>query len=168
MSIVALKRKSFTQFGSAHVDKQGVFSLNGTTRHPPASLGRAIQPTPMRGADPVGHGCGRRCRVPGRFARICGSSYPRIIKRTCEPFQTVVHPSVKNTSGRLENLYLGIHPVVKRIDTSMSFYSNNQRVVERHVVNPLQVCPPFFKDVGPMPYRDYVIVATTPCIAANP
>ena len=117
MSIVALKRKSFTQFGKGHVDNKGVFSLNGNT---------------------------------------------------CEPFQTVIHPSVKNQSGRLDRLYLGIRPVAKRTDKDISSFFNNQRVVQRHVVNPLQVCPPFFKDVGPMPYRDYVIMTSTPCITANP
>ena len=168
MSIVALKRKSLTQFGKAHVDHKGVFSLNGNTRHPPPTLGRSIQPTPMKGPEPKGHGCGRRCRLSGRFARICGNSYPKVIHRTCEPFQTVVHPSVKNQSGRLDRVHLGIHPVVKRTDKDISFLFNSQRVIQRHVVNPLQVCPPFFKDVGPMPYRDYVIMASTPCITANP
>ena len=52
MSIVALKRKSLTQFGKGHVDKKGVFSLNGAMRHPPPTLGRSIQPTPMKGPEP--------------------------------------------------------------------------------------------------------------------
>lgn len=172
MSIVALKRKSFTQFGKGHVDKQGVFSLNGTNRHPPPTLGRSIQPTPMKGPDPKGHGCGRRCRLSGRFARICGNSFPRVIHSTCESFQTAVHPSVKNQSGRLDRVHLGIHPVAKRPDTDLSFLVNRRScVIERHVVNPvntLRICHPFFKDVGPMPYRDYLLKTTAPCIYENP
>jgi len=169
MSIVALKRKSLTQFGKGHVDKKGVFSLNGAMRHPPPTLGRSIQPTPMKGPEPKGHGCGRRCRVPGRFARICGDSYPKVIHRTCETFQTAVHPSVKNQSGRMDRLHLGVRTVAKRVDTDLSSLVQRRCCpLERHVVDPLQVCPPFFKDVGPMPYRDYVIKASTPCITANP
>jgi len=114
----------------------------------------------MKGPEPKGYGCGRRCRLSGRFARICGSSYPRIIHQTCEAFQTEIHPSVKNQSGRLERVYLGIHPVVKRTPKDISFYVSRQRTIERHVVNPLQLCPPFFKDVGPLPYSDYLILSS--------
>ena len=171
MSIVALKRKSLTQFGKAHVDHKGVFSLNGTTRHPPPTLGRSIQPTPMKGPEPKGHGCGRRCRVPGRFARICGDSYPRVIHSTCEPFQTLVHPSVKNQSGRLARLHLG-KPVAKHPDTDLSALIQRRFCIlerlEINKVNPLQVCPPFFKEVGSMSYNEYLLQTTSSCTYESP
>jgi hypothetical protein len=166
MSIVALKRKSFTQYGRAHVDAKGVFSLNGTTRHPPPTLGRSIYPTPMKGPDPKGHGCGRRCRVPGRFARICGSSYPVIIHHTCETVQTEVHPSVKNTSARLATVHLGIKPVVQEFTEDMSSYTNAQRSILRQEVS-TNPCGPFVKEVGPLAYRDYLILRTTPCMLSK-
>lgn len=166
MSIVALKRKSLTQYGRGHVDAKGVFSLNGTTRHPPPTLGRTTYGTPMRGPAPMGHGCGKRCRVPGRFARVCGESYPVVVHNTCETVQTAVHPSVKNS--RLDTLHLGINPVVKRSDKDISSHTDAQRVVVRHEVDLTQKCPPFYKDVGPLPYRDYLILRTTTCIANNP
>lgn len=166
MSIVALKRKSLTQYGKGHVDKNGVFSINGTVRHPPPTLGRTVYGTPMRGPEPMGHGCGKRCRVPGRFARVCGESYPVVIHNTCETVQTEVHPSVKQS--RLDTLHLGIKPVVKRSEKDMSYYTNSQRVIVRHEVDLNQTCPPFFKDVGPIPYRDYVILKTTDCLTNNP
>jgi hypothetical protein len=102
--------------------------------------------------------------LSGRFARICGNSFPRVIHSTCDTFQTEVHPSVKNQSGRLDRLHLG-KPIAKHVDTDLSFLVKRTSCpLERHVANPLQVCPPFFKDIGPMPYRDYIIKATAPCI----
>jgi hypothetical protein len=168
MSIVALKRKSSTQYGS-HVDAKGVFSLNGMLRHPPPSLGRPQYPTPMKGAYTKGHGCGRRCRVPGRYARICGSSYPVVIHHTCETVQTEVHPSVKNTSGRLGRLRLGIHPVVQTFTQDMSAYTKTQLCSHRQeVVTTCTPCRPYFKETETVSHVDRLIALTTPCILANP
>lgn len=167
MSIVALKRKSFTQYGKGHVDAKGVFSLNGTSRHP-SSLGRAFYGTPMKGPDPKGHGCGRRCRVPGRFARICGSSYPVVIHSTCETLQTEVHPSVKNTSAVLGKLHLGKQYAVSPIpDISSSI----QPCIIRHVVD--ETCHPctvpysLFKEKEQIAYEDYLRIKTANCNLQN-
>jgi|LauGreDrversion4_2_1035121.scaffolds.fasta_scaffold03190_3 hypothetical protein len=171
MSIVALKRKSFTQYGRGHVDAKGVFSLNGTYRHPPPSLGRPVYPTPMKGSEPKGHGCGRRCRVPGRYARICGSSYPVVVHHTCETVQTAIHPSVKNTSARLATLHLGINPVARTLVQDMSSYTKSQLCLQRQEVDEQKKCTPcvkIFKEMGPISYTDRLTAKTTPCILANP
>lgn len=164
MSIVALKRKSMTQYGKGHVDAKGVFSLNGTVRHPPPTLGRSIYPTPMKGPDPKGHGCGRRCRVPGRFARICGSSYPIEIHYTCETVQTEVHPSVKNTSARLNTLHIGKTLVTDSSIQDISAYHKSQTcVVRQAVTDTCSPCHPVFKEVNQLPYTDYLLKKTLEC-----
>lgn len=161
MSIVALKRKSMTQYGRSHIDAKGVFSINGTVRHPPPTLGRSIYPTPMKGPDPKGHGCGKRCRVPGRFARICGSSYPVVIHHTCETVQTEVHPSVKNTSARLGTLYLGITPVAVPSIQDISDYNKTQTcIIRQEVTDTCTPCHTVFKEVNQLPYSDYLLTLT--------
>ena len=153
-----------TQYGRGHVDAKGVFSLHGTARHPPPTLGRSVYPTPMKGPDPKGHGCGRRCRVPGRFARICGSSYPVVIHYTCETVQTEIHPSVKNNSARLSRLYLGINPVAVPSIQDISEYNKLQTcVVRQQVTDTCSPCHPVFKEVNQLPYTDYLRNKTIAC-----
>lgn len=159
MSIVALKRKSYVQYGKGHVDKNGVFSLNGPYRHPPPTLGRAVFATPMKGSTPMGHGCGRSCRLPGRYARICGGKYTPVVHHTGEILQTDIHPSVQSESVHLDRVMLK-KQVVKRIDKDASHYANSQRNVILHTINTAQVCPPFYKDVGPLTYTAYMLRKT--------
>jgi hypothetical protein len=147
MSIIAMKNKSLTLH--SHVNT-GVFSLNGTFRHPPRSLGRLLYPTSMKGTDPKGYGGGSRCRVSGRFARKCGSSfaYPPKIHTPCSTVQTSVKHSVMNTSGKLEKDLLcctnevHVFPVRKKIcDYVIADVNKTQKT-----------CPPYIKEIGPIEY----------------
>ena len=115
MSITAMKNKAFT-LQSSHTDKEGVFSLNGKSRHPERTLGRLLYPTSMKGLDVKGYGGGSRCRLSGRFARKCGSAaaYPPQIHTTCEMVQTTVKHSVMNTSGKLSKELRCCENVVSR------------------------------------------------------
>jgi len=109
MSIATLKRKSYTLYGKDHT-KNGQFSLNGTLRLPTQNLGRSVMHTPFRGAFPMGHGEGGRCRVGGWRARTCGGKYPEIITNSgaCIIPQTEVKRSTMSNVGLLETSNKGI------------------------------------------------------------
>ena len=91
MSIVALKNKARAMYTS-HSQSPDGFSLNGKIRIAgiTQNLGKSVTRTPMRGADPVGHGGG-----------------PRVIHNSgsCHTPQTEVKRSVMNTSGLLEKSF---------------------------------------------------------------
>jgi hypothetical protein len=110
MSIVTLKRKSEARYFPHSVQGVG-FSLNGTTRFQGVGntrLGRSVTRTPFKGALPVGHGGGGRCRVLGVKGRSdrCDSvnEYPvQIIRSGEEVPQTEVKRSTWNTPALLES-----------------------------------------------------------------
>jgi hypothetical protein len=110
MSIVALKRKSLTQYGTSHCNDKGQFSLNGVVRLLPYTLGRSVTRTPFRGPYPMGHGQGGPCRVSGWRARVCGNSYPIIVSNSgsCIVPQTEIKRSTMNNSAMIETRYKGI------------------------------------------------------------
>ena len=160
MSIIALKNKSFT-LQSQHVDKNGVFSLNGTYRHPPRSLGRLLYPTSMKGTAPQGYGGGSTCRLSGRFARKCGSTsaYPAQIHTPCPTVQTTVKSSVLNTSGKIAKELLCCNNEVFRPPLKKKICD----YVIGNVNKPQNPCGPFVKDVGPISY-DTRLRKLTQCI----
>ena len=152
MSIVALKRKSLTQYGTSHCNDKGQFSLNGVVRIPPNNLGRSVTRTPFRGPNPMGHGAGGRCRVGGWRARICGNSYPLIISNSgsCIRPQTEIKRSTMNNAAMIETRYKGIlhgsPSHVHRVDKDQGTYLQkitsqssfpNPIVQTGYVVNPL-------------------------------
>ena len=152
MSIVALKRKSLTQYGTSHCNDKGQFSLNGVVRIPPNNLGRSVTRTPFRGPNPMGHGAGGRCRVGGWRARICGNSYPLIISNSgsCIIPQTEIKRSTMNNAAMIETRYKGIlhgsPSHVHRVDKDQGTYLQkitsqssfpNPIVQTGYVVNPL-------------------------------
>jgi len=107
MSLIAMKKRSLT-LQNKHTNDQGVFSLHGKTPTMPRSMGRLLYPTSMKGQDPKGYGGGSDCRVGGRFARACGSSYayPAKIHTTCTHYETVVKRAVMTSRGKLEKASL--------------------------------------------------------------
>jgi hypothetical protein len=114
MSIVALKRKSAALYDKNHT-KGDYFSLNGRLRFigpGPVVLSKSVTRTPFKGLEPKGHGGGTKARVTGVKARSCGKhNYPVSIVDSgscCIP-QTDVKRSTMNTSGMLQNRYMGIY-----------------------------------------------------------
>jgi hypothetical protein len=128
MSIVALKRKSLTQYGSKHYNSKGQFALNGVVRQLPYNLGRTVTRTPFVGPYPVGHGQGKTCRVSGWRARATGNSYPVIVSNSgsCIIPQTEIKRSTMNNAGMIETRYKGILHASKshvhRIDKDQNTY----------------------------------------------
>jgi len=115
MSIVALKRKTAARYGP-HAAAGG-FSLNGNTRFKgpgQVSLAESVTRTPFRGAVPMGHGGGARCRVRGIKGRAskCNSAGDYVVQvhnsGSCCTADASVKRSVMNTSGMLETKYMGI------------------------------------------------------------
>ena len=136
MSLATFKTKSLTMYGKSHSTKDG-FSLNGVYRHPSLgeNLGRSVTRTPFRGNAPRGHGCGGRCRVGGRKARLCGGTYPIRIVRSClGTTQTTVKPSTLTMKGLLETKYKGIlHGVYPNTHVNRVDYTNYAEKLGRSV-----------------------------------
>jgi hypothetical protein len=115
MSIVALKKKAHALWDSHSRGSDG-FSLHGKTRFTSgvgANLGKSVTRTPFKGAEPVGHGGGPRCRVAGYRARVnhCdGEGYLRFVANsgTCSTPQVLVKPAVQTTAAMIEARYMGI------------------------------------------------------------
>ena len=115
MSLATLKKKSKMVYGdrvnSSTVSSNG-FSINGVKRVigvvGNTNLNKSVTRTPFKGTEPVGHGGGRKCRVGGRFARICGSTgYPIVISNSgsCCTNQELVKNSTKNMKGLIHSKY---------------------------------------------------------------
>lgn len=172
MSLATLKTKSLTMYGKTHSTKEG-FSLNGVYRHPGQNLGRSVTRTPFRGGAPRGHGCGGRCRVGGRKARLCGGTYPIRIVRSClgTP-QTKVKTSTLNMKGLLETKYKGIlHGVypnthVYRVDYTNYAENLGQSVsscTEKNTENTENDRCSYVKTILGMDYKRYHEIQTAPC-----
>ena len=179
MSLATLKSKSLTLYGKTHSTKDG-FSLNGVYRHPSLgeNLGRSVTRTPFRGEAPRGHGCGGRCRVGGRKARLCGGTYPIRIVRSClGTTQTKVKTSTLNMKGFLETKYKGIlHGVypnthVYRVDytnyaekVGQSLLSCTEKNIENVENVNTNVTPCIYvKRILDMDYKRYHQNQTAPC-----
>ena len=162
MSLMAMKKRSMT-LASPHAGPDGVFSLNGTYRHPPRSLGRLLYPTSMAGTAPRGYGGGSRCRVSGRFARKCGSqfAYPPQIHQTCETYQTTVKHSVKTQSGMIATKLMCCENVVEPPPVKKQVCDY---VVA--VAKPQNLCPPYVKEVGSQSYDTRLLRLTQACVSA--
>jgi len=99
MSIVALKRKTQTQYNNMSANKTG-FSLNGTHRSQgyvgQTSLSRSLPRTLMKGNTPKGHGgcCGQFKITPIVQSAVTSLNDPSIIKQ-----------SVLNTKGMINTHY---------------------------------------------------------------
>ena len=176
MSIVTLKKKSYTMYGKSHVNKEGQFSVVGVKRQLPMSLGRSVTRTPFRGAFPMGHGEGPRCRVSGWRARICGSSYPFNIHRSLDlTVQTLVKKSTMNMKGYIETAYMGIlHGANAHIDNTekdSSSYTRLQNlkcpVVQDESIHENGSCAPYTKQVGSVDYSIYNIGYVSQCLQLN-
>ena len=172
MSIATLKKKSHTLYGKSHVNKDGQFSVVGVQRQLPMSLGRSVTRTPFRGAYPMGHGQGSRCRVSGWRARECGSSYPMIIHRSQElTVQTLVKKSTMNMNGYLESAYTGIlhgaNAHVDKCEKDASEYTRLQKLkcplVQDDSIHENGSCAPYHKDVITH-YSDYIMKRHSPCL----
>jgi len=173
MSIVTLKKKSYTMYGKSHVNQQGQFSVVGVQRQLPMSLGRSVTRTPFRGAYPMGHGEGSRCRVGGWRARKCGSSYPMNIHRSLDlTLQTLVKKSTMNMNGYLESAYTGIlhgaNAHVAKSEKDASDYIRLQKLkcplVKDNSVHATGSCAPYTKNVNIMDYSQYDMKYQSPCL----
>lgn len=173
MSLATLKKKSYTMFGKSHVNKQGQFSIQGVHRQLPMSLGRSVTRTPFRGAYPMGHGEGSRCRVAGWRARECGSSYPFLIHRSGDlTVQTLVKRSTMNMNGYLETAYTGIlHGSNANVDKTGKDASDYTRLqnLKCPVVDDLSVhasgsCAPYTKNVDTLDYEQYNLAYKAACL----
>ena len=180
MSLATLKTKSLTMYGKTHSTKDG-FSLNGVYRHPSLgeNLGRSVTRTPFRGPAPRGHGCGGRCRVGGRKARLCGGTYPIRIVRSClGTTQTKVKTSTLNMKGFLETKYKGIlHGVYPNTHVYRVDYTNYAEKVgktalcaslEKNIenVNVNTQCI-YVKHILDMDYKRYHQNQTASCMIMN-
>jgi hypothetical protein len=172
MSIVTLKNKSYTLYGKSHVNKQGQFSVVGVQRQLPMSLGRSVTRTPFRGAYPMGHGEGSRCRLSGWRARKCGSSYPMVIHRSQDlTVQTLVKKSTMNMKGYMEMAYTGIlhgaNAHVSKSEKDSSEYTRLQKLkcplVQDDSIHATGSCAPYHKNTN-MDYSEYMVAHHAECL----
>jgi hypothetical protein len=179
MSLATLKTKSLTLYGKSHSTKDG-FSLNGVYRHPSLgeNLGRSVTRTPFRGPAPRGHGCGGRCRVSGRKARLCGGTYPIRVVRSClGTTQTTVKPSTLSMKGLLETKYKGIlHGVYPNTHVYRAEYTNYAENLGRSVLSTTNTALEknvdntsciYVKTILGMDYNRYHKIYASSCSIAN-
>ena len=192
MSIVALKRKTAALYGPHAA--QGGFSLNGSARSigpGETSLGRSVTRTPFRGALPMGHGGGARCRVRGIRGRAakCNShgDYPVQIHNSgsCCMGENVVHRSTMNTAGMLSSRFKGIlHGAYPNtwVKPAGLLTSDVVTLAANKVFNP--ACPAlpdrpaptagkcnfmgYSKFVGPLNYTQYMLKQTAGQVCKQP
>jgi len=178
MSIAALKKKSFTLYGKSHSDKG--FSLNGPTRHPPPTLGRSVTRTPFKGPYPKGYGEGKRCRVNGWRARICGCTYPIKVHHSGSVVQTGAKNSTMNMHGMVEKRYKGIlhtsNAHVYKVDKTQGTYIHKQTCTTCYSAPIVQTgattdyiqdatrCTPYAKNETRPTYNQYYNTVTSQCL----
>ena len=193
MSIVALKRKSLTQYGPNHYNAKGQFSLNGVYRQPPNNLGRTVTRTPFIGPYPVGHGQGSSKRVSGWRARATGNSYPVIVSNSgsCLIPQTEIKRSTMNNAGMIETRYKGIlhaskshvhriekdqNSYLKKISSQASVVASctsttslespleeSQKTQKTYIKTPSK-CTPYTKDTSNLTYEQYNLQLIRECV----
>jgi hypothetical protein len=157
MSIATLKKKSAT-IHSSHSRGPDGFSINGTLRFlGPNSTPRPSPRTPFKGAVPVGHGGGARCRSNNRAAR-CDSSreYPVVIHRSCNSCtpQTLVKPSALSALAYLDSKLFCCKQIVKEPPINLPYICENKFVEKQ--------CPPFSKPFRDLSYSTFYRTLTCP------
>jgi len=172
MSIATLKKKSFTLYGKSHSNHG--FSLNGSTRHPPPTLGRSVTRTPFKGPYPKGHGEGKRCRVNGWRARICGCTYPVIVHHSGSVVQTGIKTSTMNMHGWIETRYKGIlhrsNAHVYKVDKTQGAYIHKQTCTtcesppQTEYIKDETKCTPYTKNETRPTYNQYYDTLTSQCL----
>jgi hypothetical protein len=171
MSIATLKKKSYTLYGKSHSDMG--FSLNGATRHPPPTLGRSVTRTPFKGPYPKGHGEGKRCRLSGWRARICGGKYPVHIHSSGSIVQTGIKRSTMNMRGWIETRFKGIlhtsHAHVYKVDKTQGGYIHKQTCTTcpesaSDYIQTSTRCTPYAKNETRPTYNQYYNTLTSECL----
>jgi len=183
MSIVALKNKARAMYDSHSRGTDG-FSLNGKARFTSGvgqNLGKSVTRTPFKGAEPAGHGGGKRCRVGGIHARenhCNGSPYLRFVANsgTCLTRQVLVKHSVMNTSGMIQERFMGIlHGTYPKTWVQPPLLSNSS-YQEKHAAEEVRCatttkttelvwppCGPYAKPVKPETTEEHLKKLTAQC-----
>jgi hypothetical protein len=175
MSIVALKRKTESQYSKMHTVGP-YFALNGIQRFigpGPVDLARKSTSTPFKGPLPKGHGGGARCRVRGIRGRATkcdgGGGYPVHVYHgaSCTP-QTLVKRSTMNTSGLIATKYMGLlHGTYPRSVVQVTATPDSSEVTEAAALA-VYLCPKtppkecstpctvFAKPIPPIDFDQYI------------
>ena len=157
MSIVTLKKKANTLYGTHGVEKFG-FSLNGKLRFPGPtrnSFGRTPVRTPFRGTEPIGFGGGGRCRVGGIKGRSAHcdkvNGYPKSVHTSCGMCSTNSIPTSNasvNSTTLLSNISRGCFSV-----QPLGLDGSDLQIPRCNIVEqPSGTCDTYVKEEGPLSY----------------